>query len=177
MGNDTGLPPHVEETVRAVEQLHVTHHESASSLDRLLERIRAFISHPSLVGATVIFIAAWIGINLYLRGRAFDPPPFAYLSLFLSFVAVYVTILILATQRRADGLAGHREQLILQLGFVSEQRSAKIIALLEELRRDSPQIRDRVDPEAQQMTERVDPDAVSEALREIEVTVTRQVSR
>ena len=83
-----------------------------------------------------------------------------------STLAFLVTVLILATQRRADSLADHREQLILQLAFVSEQKTAKIIGLLEELRRDSPQVRDRVDHVAEQMTEIVDPKAVSNALRD-----------
>ena len=178
MNNDTALPPHVEQTVRAVENLHVAHHESATTIDRLLERVRAIVSHNALLGALVLFILAWIGANLYLPGKsAFDPPPFEYLELILAITAVFVTILILSTQTRADLLAGHREQLILQLSFVSEQKLGKIIALLEELRQDSPQIKDRDDPEAQQMKESVNPDAVSEALREIEVTTTRPAGR
>jgi len=62
-------------------------------------------------------------------------------------------------------LAAHREQLILQLAFVNERKTAKIVALLEELRRDSPQLRDRRDPVAEQMTESINAREVSEALR------------
>jgi len=166
------LPPHVEETARAVEQLHVEHHERATRSERILEHVKARFSQPAFVIAIVGFAALWILANFWLRGRnlAWDPPPFAYLELILSTLALFVTILILATQRRADILAGHREQLILQLAFVSEQKTAKIIALLEEQRRDSPQLRDRVDREAEQMTETVDPRAVSEALRSTETT-------
>jgi hypothetical protein len=72
---------------------------------------------------------------------------------------------ILATQWRADRLAEHREKLILQLTFVSEQKSAKLIALVEELRRDLPHVRNRVDREAQQMIETVNVTAVSEAVK------------
>ena len=114
------------------------------------------------------FIAIWVLANLLPRttDRAWDPPPFAYLQLALSAFAGVVTVLILATQRRADTLAGHREQMILQLAMVTEQKTAKMIALLEELRRDSPQVCNRIDPEAQQMALAADPLAVSHALRE-----------
>jgi uncharacterized membrane protein len=145
--------------------MRVDHHVSATPVDRALEHIKSQISAPLFILLTALFVAIWIGVNLALRSAAWDPAPFSYLDLTLSTLAFLVTVLILSTQRRADALAGHREQLILQLAFVSEQKTAKIIGLLEELRRDSPQIRDRTDHVADQMTENVDPKAVSNALR------------
>jgi uncharacterized membrane protein len=118
--------------------------------------------------ALAVAILIWIISNLWvsLGGKAWDPPPFEYLQLGLSIAAVFITVLILATQTRADKLASHREQLILHASFASEQKAGKIIALLEELRRDSPQVKDRIDPEAQETTETMDTRAVSEALKE-----------
>ena len=160
------LQPHVEETVRAVEQLRIEHHIRATPLERTLDRAKDRLSAPLSIVSIAILVAAWIVLNSAAGRSAPDPPPFAYLDIVLSSLAFLVTVLILATQRRADTLAAHREQLILQLSFVSEQKTAKIIALLEEQRRDSPQMRDRVDLVAEQMTESVDPRAVSEALRD-----------
>ena len=45
--------------------------------------------------------------------------------------------LILATQRRENQLAQLREQLNLELAILSEQKTAKVIQLLEESRRDN----------------------------------------
>jgi uncharacterized membrane protein len=163
--NDDKLPPHVEQTVRAVEELHAQHRENANPVDRLLERIRLQVSRPAFIVALMILVGFWTIANCWWKAGAVDPPPYAYLQLLLSLGAVCLTILVLATQRRADGLASHREKLILQLAFVSEQKAAKVIALVEELRRDSPQVRDRADHEAEQMTESVDAQAVSNALR------------
>ena len=160
------LAPHVEETARAVEQMRAEHHTNATSIERALEWIKAKASAPVFLLVSMVLVGIWVGANVLLRHAAWDRPPFAYLEFALSTLAFFVTILILSTQRRADTLASHREQLILQLAFVSEQKTAKIIGLLEELRRDSPQLRDRVDKVADQMTEAVDPHAVSDALRE-----------
>ncbi len=77
-----------------------------------------------------------------------------------------MTVLILVTQRREDQLASHREQLTLELGILSEQKAAKIIELLEELRRDMPHVRDRVDEEAVAMSAPADPEAVLNAIKE-----------
>ncbi|MBV9571480.1 MAG: DUF1003 domain-containing protein [Alphaproteobacteria bacterium] len=163
---DPHLPPHIEQTVRAVEQLHVEHRECASPVDRLLDGTKALISRPGFLGFLLASVLAWVLANATLPIRLrLDPPPFLYLSLALAFAAVCITVLVLSTQWRADRLAEHREKLILQLTFVSEQKSAKLIALVEELRRDLPHVPNRIDSEAQQMTEAVDATAVSQALR------------
>jgi uncharacterized membrane protein len=77
-----------------------------------------------------------------------------------------MTVLILTTQRREDKLAGLRDQLTLELSILSEQKSAKIIELLEELRRDDPNISDRADKHADALSTPADPDAVLGALKD-----------
>ena len=112
-------------------------------------------------------IAAWALLNtLVLHNHQLDPAPFFYMQSVLPVAAVLMTLLILATQRRADRLASHREKLILQLALVSEHRSAKLVALFEELRGDLPLVPNRHDAEAQEMTERVDAETLVDALRE-----------
>ncbi len=87
----------------------------------------------------------WIAGNLIVLAighKPWDEPPFSWLQGMTGVAALYMTILILATQRREDQLASHREQLTLELGILSEQKAAKIIQLLEELRRDLPDVRE-----------------------------------
>jgi len=167
LSNPDNLPPHVEETVRAVEALHREHRDAATPLQRSLETLRSQLSAPGFVVFGLAMVLLWLALNQILPARLkWDPWPFPVLSLVLSGLAFLTTLLILATQQRADALAGHREQLILQLAFVSERKTAKVIALLEEQRKDSPQLQDREDVEAEQMKETVDPRAVSEAVRD-----------
>ncbi len=82
----------------------------------------------------------------------------------LGLVALYMTTLILTTQRRADQLASRREQMTLELSLLSERKTAKIVELLEELRRDSPDVKDRIDDEAKAMATPVDTRAVRDAI-------------
>jgi uncharacterized membrane protein len=79
--------------------------------------------------------------------------------------ALYMTVFILATQRREDELANRHEQLILELAMLSEQKAAKIISLLEQLRQDHPQIHDRIDKEADAMSSPTDSGSILEALK------------
>lgn len=56
-----------------------------------------------------------------MSGKApWDEPPFAWLQGALGLLALYITILILTTQRREDELASYREQLTLELAILSE---------------------------------------------------------
>ncbi len=120
------FPPHVEETVRVVDQMRAEHHTNTTLIERTLERTKMRASAPVFVFFAIAFVGMWIDINTVLRNFAWDRPHLHTLSLPSLPWHFFVTILILATQRRADALAGHREQLILQLAFVSEQKTAKL---------------------------------------------------
>ncbi len=80
--------------------------------------------------------------------------------------ALYIAILILTTQRRENLLAEHRAQLTLEISMVSEQKMAKLIQMIEQLRRDSPLIENRLDPEAIAMSQPADPQAMLDAIKE-----------
>jgi len=76
-----------------------------------------------------------------------------------------VSVMILASSRHADELATNREQVTLELSFLAERKTAKIIALLEEMRRDSPALHDRSDDDAEAMALPADPEHVLQAIR------------
>lgn len=162
------LPAHIDETIRSIAQLHIEHHESATRLQRAVDRLTASLGHGRFIGVLTGIVAGWIGLNLAaapLGYRPIDPPPFTWLWGVVSLASLYM-VLILATQRREDQLAQHRELLILELGILSEQKTAKVIELLEESRRDSPLIRDRIDQEANAMAQPSDPQSVLDAIKE-----------
>ncbi len=167
------LPAHIEDTVAAIAKVHADHHAESGGVQRLVELVTGWIGQPRFIASMTAVIVLWMGGNTlvtFLGRKVWDEPPFAWLALVVSLLALYVTVLILATQRRDDELAGYREQLTLELAILGEQKSAKIIALLEEMRRDSPTLRDRVDHEAAAMSVAADPQAVLDAIKESEVT-------
>jgi uncharacterized membrane protein len=164
------LPPHVKETVRAIRELHENHHSSTSLAERFAACVTGIIARPLFAGFLTLAIAGWIVLNIVLRHRGlpfYDAPPFPWLEDGLTLLALYMALLILITQRRADMIATHREQMTLQLGFLSEQKAGKIISLLEEARRESPYLQDRHDSEAEAMSAPVDAHVVSKALEKI----------
>ncbi len=103
--------------------------------------------------------------------RPVDPPPFSWLGSAVSLISLFMVVLILATQRREDELAQQREQLILELAILSEQKTTKVIQLLEESRRDNPLIRNRVDQEAEAMAQPADPQSVLDEIKKTRAVV------
>jgi uncharacterized membrane protein len=165
--DDHGLPGHVGETVQAIAKLHAAHARSATRAERIFESIMGQLGRSAMAGVLTLFVAAWIGTNLVLGRGAFDAPPFQLLEALLTLFAVYMTVAILIVQRRVQQLGDHREQLMLQLALLSDQKTAKLISLIEELRRDDPLIRNRSDRQAEELTKTVDPETVLQALHDV----------
>jgi uncharacterized membrane protein len=163
------LPPHIAEAVKTIAGLHKEHHRKATPAERIVDRTTAAIGRPPFLFGLIVISVAW-AIGNYLAERAGgnppDPPPFAWMSFALAWMALVIAVLILTSQRRADRLSHLREHMNLEATLLTEQKTRKIIALLEELRRDSPQIHDRHDPEAAQMAEKADPNAVLDVIEE-----------
>jgi uncharacterized membrane protein len=171
-GGPAVLPAHVEQTVQAIAKLHIEHHREATEGQRTIDRLTRFLGRPSFALALALAIAAWIVGNLamaWAHRTPLDPPPFSTLQGVATVAALFTTVFILISQRRSDQLSELRAQLTLQLAMASEQKTAKAIGLLEELRRDLPDVTDRVDGEAEALARPADPEVVLGALKESQV--------
>jgi uncharacterized membrane protein len=164
------IPPiHIEETIKAIARLHAEHRAGATRHQRVLGIATSLLARPGFFIALTILVFGWIGLNLFaptLGFRPLDPTPFSLLSGFSSVASLYLVVVVVTTQRRDDRLARHRELLTLELAILTEQKITKAIALLEELRRDSPHVHDRVDRQADIMAEPADPQTVIDAIKE-----------
>ena len=166
----SSIPPiHIEETIQSIAGLHADHHANATQHQRLVDRITYLLGSANFISALTVFVVGWVGLNglaAALGYRALDPPPFAWLAGAASLVSLYLVILILTTQRGDDRLTQRRELLNLELTILGEQKIAKVVALLEELRQDSPHLRNRVDELAEAMSQPADPQSVIDAIQE-----------
>ena len=178
--NPAPMAAHVEQTVRSITLLHAKHHQDASQAQRSVDRLTAFAGRPFFLGLVCCAVLLWTVENsaAFIWGlRSLDPPPFAWLELAVTLSALVIAMLILVTQRNADRLADVRGQMTLELALLTEQKVAKIIELVEELRRDSPEVRNRVDSEAHEMSIRSDPHAVLGAIKTIDSEMRADAAR
>ena len=152
--NATSEPP-LERALRSEAEVHAQHIQELPRSQLGIEWFTDWIGRPWFAYAIVGFIAAWVGANTLGHGR-FDVANFPMLQLIIGAGSLIMAAFILITENRQSAVAEKRAKLTLQLSLANEVRSAKIIELLEQMRRDDPSLPNRKDEEALQMTEAID---------------------
>jgi uncharacterized membrane protein len=172
----------IDHNIEAIISLHMHAELKVSHHQRFLERATSHLGRPRSFYLVLLFVVCWVSINVFASRfglPTFDPAPFAWLQGLIGLGALLMTILVLTTQNRQAKLAERRKHLDLQVNLIVEHKVSKLIALVEELRRDIPIVKDRDDQEAEAMMEAVDPQVVFQTLdvtleevnKEIEQTV------
>jgi len=164
------VPPHIAETIHAIALLHAEHHRKSTLAERIVDRVTTAVGRPIFLLIMMGAMALWMCLNEFISlsgGAAPDAPPYTWLGLSMSLLALVIAVMILISQSRADRFANLREQMTLEATLLTEQKTRKIIELLEELRRDSPGVRDREDVEAVQMAAKADPHEVLAVIGEV----------
>jgi uncharacterized membrane protein len=167
MSRDEQLSGQVGEAIDSVAELERKALRDASLHQRAIERFTVALGRPRSVYIVVFFVLAWLLINTILAamGREpFDRPPFPWLAGMASVAALLTTILILTTENRMTEIEEQRARLHLQISLLADRKTAKIVELLEELRRDLPSVPDRDDALAQEMTTPSNPHEVASEL-------------
>ena len=157
------------QNIDAVLDFYTREEQKISRSQRILERISHFIGQPLFLGFILLFVALWMLANAVLRqcGMAeFDPAPFFWLQGIVGLGALLTATVVLTKQNRLAKLEEQRAHLDLKVTLLTEQKAAKLIDLLEELRRDLPNVSNRHDPEAAALKQSMNPDLVLAALDE-----------
>jgi uncharacterized membrane protein len=158
------IPPHVKETVESIVDLHQRGREDVTRHQRWIEQLTSQLGRPRSLYTIIFFVAAWIALNLWLMSAghvAFDPPPFQGLQGVITLSALLVATMVLTTQNRQYQGDTRRSRLALHMNLLAEAEVTKLISLLEELRRDMPNVRNRRDEQAEEMQKPIDPKLVS----------------
>jgi uncharacterized membrane protein len=164
----TFADPH-DEHVHAVASIHAQAEDGLGSHQRRIERFAAQLGRPRTIYILLGVVLVWGGSNaiaMAIGRHAWDAPPFFWLQGAVSLYAAVIGTVVLTTQTRQQRHAERRAYLELQISLTAEHKTAKLISLLEELRRDMPGVRNRIDVEANAMEHAVDPKAVMSALQE-----------
>jgi uncharacterized membrane protein len=164
-----GGSQHVEEAIEAIADLERQAQEAISPHQRWIERVTQRLGRPRTVYFIVVFVTAWVAANLILIAAhrpPFDPPPFSWLQGIVSLAALLMATLILTTANRIAQIDLTRDQLDLQINLLNERRTGKLIRMLDEMRRDSPELPTYHDPEVQQLSKPTDTHEVARAIEE-----------
>ena len=162
------LPEPVQRNIATIIQLETEHGQTIPLHHQILERVAASFAQPKFLYAQIIFFGGW-WICSYLSINSILPNDLVKFSLRedgLSVASLLISTGVLVYQNRQEKIAEERSHLTLQINLLTEQKIVKIITLLEELRTDSPNIRDRHDLEVAEMQQPIDPQSLLIAIKE-----------
>jgi uncharacterized membrane protein len=159
----------ITQNLEAILEFYTREDLKISHSQRMLEHLSHIIGQPVFVGFILLFVTLWIlaSLTLHALGVAeFDPAPFFWLQGIVGLGALLTATVVLTKQNRLAKLAEQRAHLDLKVTLLTEQKAAKLIDLLEELRRDLPNVKNRHDPEAAALQHSMGPNLVLAALDE-----------
>lgn len=161
------LPEAVSDNIDTILDFYERHERDKPRAQRFVERFSHAVGSPGYVLANLAFICAWVAYNLLaeeFNWTVFDEPPFFWLQGIIALNAFIISTTVLIRQNHAAKLAEHHAHLDLQVNLLTEKKSSKIICLLEDLRADLPNVRDKPDPEADELAKPADAAAVLTAI-------------
>jgi uncharacterized membrane protein len=173
-------PPHLEENIDSVLEVQKREWEQRPRSQRIVERVSRYIGRPLYLAVLATFVVAWIVANSLVPrwGKApFDPFPYPLLDGILTLAALISTTIVLIAQNRQARLEQQHTHIALQLNLTTEQKVAKVINLIEELRRDLPMVKNRYDPQAETFAEKTDALQVLSAIEEVGLAEDRSVTQ
>jgi uncharacterized membrane protein len=161
------LPRSVTENLGTIAEYYARHEEKVSRPQAFVEKMSVILGSPGYFAVNAGFVICWIAWNLAATTfdlPQLDEPPFFWLQGFVSLNAFIISTTVLIRQNRMSKLAEHNAHLDLQISLLAEEKTSKIIAMLEEIRRDSPTLPDKIDVEADELAQSADTSTVLEAI-------------
>ena len=153
----------MHEHLGTVSGFYARHNEDVSPIQRAVEKISFFLGSPGYIVGNLAFVILWISWNLVgpeLGFDQWDEPPFFWLQGLIALNAFVISTTVLIRQNRMSALANQHAHLDMQVNLLAEEKNSKIIQMLEELRRDLPNVRNKVDREAEELGKPTDTEAV-----------------
>jgi uncharacterized membrane protein len=161
------LPDQVIKNFETIDRHQDRHEQNTKTDRRIINRIAAIFGRPQFLYFQIVFFTIWIGCsNLAERNIIAKNFPLFDLHLHgLEIAALMISTEVLIDQKHQERLSREQSHLTLQLNLVTEQKIAKLISLVEELRTDLPNVKNRDDLEAEVMKQSIDPQAILEVLQ------------
>jgi len=161
------LPHSVSENIGTIAEYCERNEEQVTVAQKVVEKVSLFLGSPSYFAVNATFIVCWLLWNSLAPAfdlEQIDEPPFYWLQGFVSLNAFIISTTVLIRQNRMSKLAERNAHLDLQISLLSDEKTSKIIAMLEEIRGESPNLMDTPDDEAEELAKPADAPSVLSAI-------------
>jgi uncharacterized membrane protein len=126
------VPAAAEKNISAMLRMEEAALTERSVGERFADAVMKVAVKPWFIVSHVIAYALWILVNTLGRWQ-FDPRPFNFLSTIIAVEAIFLTLLVLASQQRMLRLSDRRAHVTLQVDLLAEQEMTVMIRMLERL--------------------------------------------
>lgn len=131
--------------------------EAGSSLgDTVADRVTREIGSWRFISIYFALLLVWMGVNTLAWIRHWDPYPFIFLNLILSFQGAFAAPIILMSQNRQEARDRLAEQVDHAINLRAEREVAALQSLIEDLERASLGEFTALRAEQAEMRERID---------------------
>jgi len=127
-------PSTIVSNIEAIARLEEESNRARTFADRISDAIAGFAGTLSFVAVHIAVFALWVVWNLgWLGLPRFDPYPFVFLTLLVSFEAVLMATFVLIKQNRMSARADERAHFDLQVNLLTERELTKALQLLDSM--------------------------------------------
>lgn len=161
------LPHSVSENIGTIAEYCERNEEQVTTAQKVVEKVSLFLGSPSYFAVNATFIVCWLAWNSLAPVfdlEQIDEPPFFWLQGFVSLNAFIISTTVLIRQNRMSKLAERNAHLDLQISLLSDEKTSKLIAMLDEIRRESPNLMNKTDREAEELAKPADAPSVLNAI-------------
>jgi uncharacterized membrane protein len=137
-----------------------------SATERLADVVTGIAIKPWFIALHALAYGCWIAANTVGPWR-FDRWPFNLLNTVIAIEAIFVTLLVLASQQRMIRLSDRRAHLNLQVDLLAEQEMTAMIRMLERLFEHFKLDPAAVAPQSAELGKTTDVEALAEKLDDL----------
>jgi uncharacterized membrane protein len=127
----------VEENVQAIKRWEHGILLARSKAEQISDWIAFTAGSGPVLALHLVWFALWVSLNagVLRRVRPFDPFPFPFLTMTVSLEAIFLALIVLASQNRLSRQTDKRSHLDLQIDLLAEREMTAVLQLLQDIAR------------------------------------------
>src|SRR6476619_6346919 len=127
----------VEENVQAIKRWEHGILLARSKAEQISDWIAYTAGSGPVLALHLVWFGLWVSLNagVLRRVRPFDPFPFPFLTMTVSLEAIFLALIVLASQNRLSRQTDKRSHLDLQIDLLAEREMTAVLQLLQDIDR------------------------------------------
>ena len=127
----------VEENVQAIKRWEHGILLARSKAEQISDWIAYTAGSGPVLALHLVWFGLWVSLNagVLRRVRPFDPFPFPFLTMTVSLEAIFLALIVLASQNRLSRQTDKRSHLDLQIDLLAEREMTAVLQLLQDIAR------------------------------------------